>query len=494
ALPGTTCQVEVVRPKSLAMLTSLHLDQRPRVGLVPQRDLSVEDPSRSDLNDVGAIGHIVGHVHHEGLGYVLTVEVDSRARLGRLSQESPFLVAELERVDDDDRPAPQALRDSAAEVLGDFDATAPTSCGPLADAVVAAVTARFAGRLAALDAIDLDARADHAVDLARRDRSERARVAALEPPTGSDLRQLWVLEPDAEERIERDLRDGRITEQEAGWLREFRDEGYVVWERLVEPELIDALVADIRAIRERPGHFVSTDHKRTRPFRITGSDFDSFESIFDLYVNLESSRRVCFHPTITRFLQILFDTRPIAMQQLLFQRSNQHLLHQDTAYVCTRDALLMTATWIALEDVVPGRGELTYFERSHNLPHVLFRDGSKRFNPELDDANRTMESLIDRCEEHGCTKRDFIAKKGDVFLWAADLVHGSNPRTAPEHETRMSCVTHYCPETTEPLYFWLRPELRHVQPYRDDAAFASSNYELPVDGVARPVFLDSEPC
>ena len=96
-------------------------------------------------------------------------------------------------------------------------------------------------------------------------------------------------------------------------MREFRDEGYVVWERLVEPELIDALVADIRAIRERPGHFVSTDHKRTRPFRITGSDFDSFESIFDLYVNLESSRRVCFHPTITRFLQILFDTRPIAM-------------------------------------------------------------------------------------------------------------------------------------------------------------------------------------
>ena len=59
--------------------------------------------------------------------------------------------------------------------------------------------------------------------------------------------------------------------------------------------------------------------------------------------------------------------------------------------------------------------------------------------------------ILARCAAIGCVKRDFIAKKGDVFLWAADLLHGSNPRTRSEEETRMSCVTHYCPETTQPL-------------------------------------------
>jgi hypothetical protein len=53
-------------------------------------------------------------------------------------------------------------------------------------------------------------------------------------------------------------------------------------------------------------------------------------------------------------------------------------------FVTTEEPLLMAATWIALEDVVRGRGELTYYEGSHRIPHHLFADGSKRT-----DARRT---------------------------------------------------------------------------------------------------------
>jgi ectoine hydroxylase-related dioxygenase (phytanoyl-CoA dioxygenase family) len=188
---------------------------------------------------------------------------------------------------------------------------------------------------------------------------------------------------------------------------------------------------------------------------------------------------VCFHPTLTRFLRSIFDTAAVAHQQLLFQRSNQHPLHQDTSVVCLEKPLWMVASWIALEDVVPGRGELTYYEGSHKIPHTFFSDGTKRLNAKRDDEKAVQRTLLERCERLGLPKRDLIARKGDVFLWAADLVHGSNPRTRPEEETRMSLVTHYHPESTEPFWFRFYPDNRGTVRYDDDALYESMYYALP---------------
>ena len=65
----------------------------------------------------------------------------------------------------------------------------------------------------------------------------------------------------------------------------------------------------------------------------------------DTYVNFESARRVCFHPKVLHFLQLLFEERPVAFQQLLFQRSNGHPLHQDTAYVTLEKPLEIINIW-----------------------------------------------------------------------------------------------------------------------------------------------------
>jgi ectoine hydroxylase-related dioxygenase (phytanoyl-CoA dioxygenase family) len=39
-------------------------------------------------------------------------------------------------------------------------------------------------------------------------------------------------------------------------------------------------------------------------------------------------------------------------------------------------------------------------------------------------------------------KKTFLAKKGDVFIWHANLLHGGNPMNQPEL-TRKSMVFHY---------------------------------------------------
>jgi ectoine hydroxylase-related dioxygenase (phytanoyl-CoA dioxygenase family) len=308
-------------------------------------------------------------------------------------------------------------------------------------------------------------------------------------PTPESFAQLWPLSPAGAVRLATEVYEGRCTSQEAAHIASFATDGYVVFPRAVEPDLVDDLVADVRSIARHPGRFVTTDHRRARTQRLSDVDFDAFESVFDTYVNFESARRVAFHPTIVRFLTQVFGTAPLATQQLLFQRSNQHPIHQDTSVVCVEEPLLMAATWIALEDVVKGRGELTYYEGSHRIPHYLYADGSKRMNEEADDADAARRYLMDQCERLGCPKRDFIAKKGDVFVWAADLVHGSNPRTLPEHETRLSVVTHYCPRTTQP--FWLRFHPKHGArvEHASGVAYMSSHYELPTrETIARPTF------
>jgi ectoine hydroxylase-related dioxygenase (phytanoyl-CoA dioxygenase family) len=296
----------------------------------------------------------------------------------------------------------------------------------------------------------------------------------------------WPLSTGGLTEVDRRLAAGRITETEAARLRDFAREGYVVLEGAISAELIDALVADVRKIGEHPGAFLTTAHRRAQAYRLSDPEFDAYESIFDTYVNLESARRVCFHPAIVRLIGLIFDERPLAFQQLLFQRSNGHQLHQDTAVVCVDEPQLLVATWIALEDVVPGRGELTYWEGSHRIAPKVFADGTRRFNPSRDDETALRDHLQKEIDRLGCPKRDFFAKKGDVLIWAADLIHASNPRTRPEEETRLSLVTHYCPESVRPFWMRLLPAHRHLQPVDDVGFIASQYYELPVTGLGRP--------
>jgi hypothetical protein len=101
-----------------------------------------------------------------------------------------------------------------------------------------------------------------------------------------------------------------------------------------------------------------------------------------------------------------------------------------TSVVAAEDPLLLTATRIALEDVVEGSGELAFYDRRHKLPHYLFKDGSKWMNSAADDSAEYIRSLGAACRERGLAYERFLAKKGDVFFWTADLVHRSHPRNA----------------------------------------------------------------
>jgi phytanoyl-CoA hydroxylase len=309
-------------------------------------------------------------------------------------------------------------------------------------------------------------------------------------PAGFDrdlqLPTLWTDAPNATEHLRALFATGYIDGDEANDLLHFIEHGWLLWSKAIDEEVIDAFVADIHNLHSQPGHFVTTDFAHKRSKRLSGPTPDRAESIYDLYVNLQSARQVCMHPRIARFLSLVFQAKPLAFQQLLFQQSNGHAWHQDTAFVVVDSPMLLAATWIALQDVVEGTGELAYYDGSHRLPHYIFANGRKVHDGETT-TEQYAKDLEQECQARQLAHHRLLAKKGDVFFWAADLVHRSHPQAPPLWRSRLSCVTHYCPATSMPHWF-SEKEKRGIEPYFNYAGFASSFYQLPnLSEVIRPM-------
>jgi phytanoyl-CoA hydroxylase len=300
------------------------------------------------------------------------------------------------------------------------------------------------------------------------------------------LPTLWTDAPNAAKRLPALHATGYIDDGEANDLLHFIEHGWLRWNQAIEETLVDQFVAEIHDMHTRPGYFVTTDFAHKRSKRLNGAKPDRSESIYDLYVNMQTARQVCMHPRIARFLMLVFQAKPLAFQQLLFQQSNGHAWHQDTAYVVVDSPMLLAATWIALQDIVDGTGELAYYDGSHRLPHYIFANGLKRYDGQIS-SEQYAQDLERECQARQLPHRRLLAKKGDVFFWAADLVHRSHPQTPPLWRSRMSCVTHYCPATSMPHWF-SEKDKRGIEPYFDFAGFASSFYQLPnLSQVIRPM-------
>jgi hypothetical protein len=132
-------------------------------------------------------------------------------------------------------------------------------------------------------------------------------------------------------------------------------------------------------------------------------------------------------------------------QSINFLTGSEQHTHSDSIHMSTFPLGGMAAAWVALEDITPGNGPLHYYPGSHKLPYYLNADyaneGTKWFtgNKEYTEYEATIAQKI---AEAGIEKHVFLARKGDVFLWHANLMHGGEPHL-DKTQTRKSMVFHY---------------------------------------------------
>jgi ectoine hydroxylase-related dioxygenase (phytanoyl-CoA dioxygenase family) len=135
----------------------------------------------------------------------------------------------------------------------------------------------------------------------------------------------------------------------------------------------------------------------------------------------------------------------VAFQTINFLQGSSQRAHSDSIHMTTYPLGYLIAVWIALEDTNMENGPLFYYPGSHRLPYLLnhdFNEGEtaltlgKKDYPDYEDA---LEALINK---NHFEKKIFLAKKGDVFIWHANLVHGGLP-VLDRELTRKSMVIHY---------------------------------------------------
>jgi phytanoyl-CoA hydroxylase len=251
-------------------------------------------------------------------------------------------------------------------------------------------------------------------------------------------------------------------------ISNFNRDGYVILRGAVEHDVIDRYLREYEIGTCTPGLLLlnTPGHSRpTEPFDLQLTRRPGTK-VLDTGMMLAAGPQLCFAPAISRFLSALFEEAALAFQTLHFEMGSGQGIHQDTSYVVVDDEpLKLIASWIALEDVQVGTGELMYYVGGHRLPEHVYSGTSKHFNFERDGQEQHdahYRGLHAEAARRGLMKSTFLPKKGDVLLWHAELPHGGSEVTNAGR-TRRSLVTHYCPLSLTPHYFLFSSESRRTK-------------------------------
>lgn len=297
----------------------------------------------------------------------------------------------------------------------------------------------------------------------------------LVPGHRSRFGGLWPDRFEAEALLEDRLARSELSAEEARLVHAWRRDGFVVLEGAVDAPALAALEAEILAIWRGEFPRAHVEYWQDGEQRIVPvqPEHEALQAkLLDAHAVSSAARRAIFAPRTLRMLRILFESEPLAFQTLYFQRGTEQPIHQDTAYVLVDSPLSLVGSWMALEDIEEGSGELEYYVGSHRLPEFDWGSGTKGMPPGHPEHERWLAWLHEQAAELGLERRRFRPRRGDVLLWHADLGHGGSPVTKPQL-SRRSLVTHYCPERCSPGYF------RHHAHSRKLRAEGGGNYCYP---------------
>ncbi|WP_051377409.1 phytanoyl-CoA dioxygenase family protein [Paraburkholderia dilworthii] len=162
--------------------------------------------------------------------------------------------------------------------------------------------------------------------------------------------------------------------------------------------------------------------------------------INDLYLDMPGVRELALSERIAPILRELLGQAPALCNSLYFEKGSQQPAHVDSIYMTPATPNHLIAIWVALEDAHADAGQLEYYPASHKIEQMIFSNGTRHFEPaEMPKWHAYMDEEVAKAGLH---KKTFSAKKGDVFIWHSNLLHGGGPISDPSR-TRKSLVFHY---------------------------------------------------
>ena len=138
-------------------------------------------------------------------------------------------------------------------------------------------------------------------------------------------------------------------------VAQYHADGYMVFDPLLPPELLDRAVTDMKAHPDAAG-----THHGTR--------------VFNGWQTSRAVRAVALAPRVLRLLRQLYGRRPRPFQTLNFPIGTEQHVHSDIIHFDSDPTTYMCGVWVALEDIDLRNGPLVYYSGSHTLPVVRMED------------------------------------------------------------------------------------------------------------------------
>jgi hypothetical protein len=249
----------------------------------------------------------------------------------------------------------------------------------------------------------------------------------------------WLDQPEALEAVESKLTAGQITPEQSEQCRSWSQNGYIIIPKLFDNATLDTVWAGYEEAIQKGSVKLPPE---------PAADDDPYPGRFlNPHKKVAAFCRILKHPGLLHSIRLLTGHEPKPLQTIASHKGSQQGVHSDSIHMTTYPLGYITAAWIAFEDIHPDCGPLVYYPGSHKLPYLFSKDVGitesdfKRegYGPYHARYEPAIKNLIEtqKIEPHY-----FHARKGDVLIWHANLLHGGSARRDMQL-SRRAAVCHF---------------------------------------------------
>ncbi|MBL3549110.1 phytanoyl-CoA dioxygenase family protein [Chryseobacterium sp. KMC2] len=244
--------------------------------------------------------------------------------------------------------------------------------------------------------------------------------------------------PDTERKADKDKLTAtpfftKLSEDAKESALQYDDNGYMIIRNYLSPKTADKINQEIE----------NMVNDGTLKFRYGG------KLMFAIH-HSEILKNIGNDKELTEFLSVLLNGKAKLFQSINFINGSQQKTHSDSIHMTTYPLGGLLGVWIALEDVDENNGALHYIPKSQKLPYFLNSDYDNEgtaFKIGKKSYTAYEEFLENKVKELGLKKEIFRAKKGDLLIWHANILHGGEPHL-DKNRTRKSLVYHFFDENS----------------------------------------------
>ncbi len=239
----------------------------------------------------------------------------------------------------------------------------------------------------------------------------------------------WLDKENAIQELQGNKSLAKFPEQWQEELLKWPDKGYMILKGFVNSDLCDGINEEQKKLLASGE--IEQDYTNTR--------------VMNAWKKSEKIKQVINDSLLHDFLSFTLGREVLPFQTISFFKGSKQKTHSDSIHMTTEPQGYLIATWMALEDISLDSGPLHYYPGSQKLPYIMgenFPHSSSMLSVGDDLYGNYEKKIAEIVSEKKFEKDIFLAKKGDLLVWHANILHGGEP-VINENSSRKSLVTHY---------------------------------------------------